>query len=170
MRVFETLKQKVRITIHFDGACHNKAGGLAPMGIGVCANLSVDEKVLIAEYKGLGTSNVAEWEALCRALELARELTRTISPVARMYIFRIIGDSQLIINQFNGVFRIKEQSFDPYYVKAHKLVNEIESEGHKLDCVEWTRRQNNAIADTLSKEGLAKNPDRDKHSVKYVVR
>lgn len=155
------MNEKQIVTMYFDGACHNKRDKATHMGIGVVANISKGEEIAIAEYKGLGTSNIAEWEALCRCLELALEVTKLPTPStlsSRKYFFNIFGDSQLIVNQFNGVFRIKESSFEKYYHKAHQLIAMINTNGHKVQSIDWIRREKNTRADELSKEGLAKRP------------
>lgn len=142
-----------KIHIFFDGACHNKGVEVSPMGIGVYSRISRTEEITIAEYKGFGTSNIAEWCALIRALELCLELRDLPNALNFTRQFVLHGDSQLIVNQFNEVYRVKQNHFIPYFRRADHLRTML---GTALRSVNWIRREYNEQADELSKEGLNK--------------
>lgn len=93
------------VRVYFDGACHNNGTGLSPLGMGVVAKDS-SAKVIIGFSETttkLGTSNQAEWGAACMALEWIKD--RSYEHPDETY--RLYGDSQLIINQLNGVWGVK---------------------------------------------------------------
>jgi|SRR3989344_8312638 len=86
-----------KIFIHADGGSR-KNPGAAAIGIFVLD----EEKNELERYKeciGNTTNNVAEYKALIKALQLAAKYTRN-----EVHIFM---DSELIINQVNGLYRIK---------------------------------------------------------------
>ena len=57
-----------------------------------------------------GTNNVAEYKALIGGLEMAKE--NSITKI------NVQGDSQLIINQMTGVYKVKAENLIPLYEKA----------------------------------------------------
>lgn len=140
-----------RIKIYFDGASHNKKNKDCPMGIGVAVFIEgvyqeeLSRAALVEDEIEDGTSNIAEWMALCLALEIAGDLRKTHLDAKII----IIGDSQLITNQFNLIWSIKEDKFLKYFSKARKL-NEIA----KAPAIQWVPRKFNTKADELSKMGL----------------
>lgn len=146
-----------RIKIHFDGACANAKNKDCPMGIGVAVFVGgvyqeeLSRAALVEDEVEDGTSNIAEWMALCLALEVAGDLRKTHLDAKII----IVGDSQLIINQFNMIWSIKEDKFLKYFSKARKF-NEIA----KIPEIQWVPRKFNTKADELSKIGLNSNEPR----------
>ena len=59
------------------------------------------------------------------------------------------GDSQLVINQMFGTWKIKTGIYAPVACKARELVAQFTNMRG-----EWVRREQNEIADRLSKEAL----------------
>jgi ribonuclease HI len=57
----------------------------------------------------------------------------------------IRGDSQLVVRQLKGEYKVKSKRILPLYVRATELLNEL---GGK---VEWVPREQNKIADELSR-------------------
>lgn len=141
-----------QIVVKFDAACRNVPGENCPMGLGVAVFIDDEyrEDLSIAEYfttepPVLGTSNVGEWNALIRGLEVVESL-RKHYPKNKIIIF---GDSQLIVNQINMTFRIKEQNFIPFFNKAKRIKDQV-----RVGEIRWIPREQNTHADDLSKMGL----------------
>lgn len=122
----------------FDGAC---AGNPGPMGIGGLIILEGGEKHTISEQRGFGTNNVAEYTALIEVLKLAIELGVTD--------LQVKGDSQLVVNQVNGDWAVKNRGLVPYCDAAEVLMARIPR--FKL---QWVRREQNQEADRLSSSAL----------------
>jgi ribonuclease HI len=81
-------------------------GGSAPSNPGrmhVCVMLDNEPHF---KRLGWGTNNVAEWTALCWGMTLAHAKGVTDLDV--------YGDSQLIINQANGLWKIREPRFNVF--------------------------------------------------------
>lgn len=135
------------IALYFDGACDNNSR-LKLMGIGVAVFIDDTYFDALSAYKfvGSGTSNIAEWEALTKALRMAIGLVETYSSSVRIY-----GDSQLIVRQYGGIYEVKREEFKPYHEEAMQLSLYL---GKSLKSVSWIPRQENKHADKLSKRAI----------------
>jgi len=130
-------------TLYFDGACEPyNPGGIATWGV-----VLYEDKNIIYKNCGLAcepfspeaTNNLAEYTALIKGLEQC--LARGIKTLT------VRGDSQLVIRQVTGEYRIKSTNVIPLCEKAHRLVNSF-----KKVSSEWVERERNSIADELSKQ------------------
>jgi ribonuclease HI/ketosteroid isomerase-like protein len=95
----------------------------------------------ISEALGVATNNVAEWTAVVRGLELARELGA--------WEVELLLDSKLIVEQLAGRWRVKDPKLGPLYAQAHRLLAGLR--GWTADHVP---RSLNAAADALANEAL----------------
>ena len=130
--------------IYTDGASRGNPGRA---GIGVV--LRSDGALLgtIKAYIGIRTNNQAEYEALIAALKKARELGSR-----RLHIFT---DSQLLANQVNGLWKIKDPTLRGLYEKARSLMRDFDSV-----TVTHVRRDLNKEADRLANEAIDDYIDR----------
>jgi ribonuclease HI len=87
----------VLLSVHIDGASRGNPGYSA---IGIL--ITDDEKVVTeyGEYVGIKTNNQAEYLALRKALEICSDMTTEVT---------ILSDSELLINQRNQKYRIRNQ-------------------------------------------------------------
>ncbi|NOX20317.1 MAG: ribonuclease HI family protein [Nitrospirae bacterium] len=126
-----------RATIYSDGA---SSGNPGPAGIG--AVVIVDgKKETLSEYIGTTTNNVAEYTALIRALELAQK--RGVREV------EIFLDSELIVKQLSGQYRVKNKGLQPLFERVKTLLS-----GFKVLGIRHIPREENKEADTLSKRAI----------------
>jgi probable phosphoglycerate mutase len=130
------------ITAYIDGGARGNPG---PAGYGV--HIVDADGVAVAElYEGIGraTNNVAEYRGLLAALEwaLAHGHRRV----------HVKSDSQLLVQQINGHYRIKHENLIPLYRQARHLMARI---GEVT--VEHVRREQNKDADRLSNLGMDQN-------------
>ena len=130
------------ITAFFDGGARGNPG---PAGYGVYI---VDEKgEMLAELSGslgVATNNVAEYHGLIAALQWAAN--RDLKAIA------IKGDSQLLIEQMKGNYKVKNEGLKPLYLKARLLVMQIGNVTFEHVC-----REQNKDADRLSNVGMDGN-------------
>jgi ribonuclease HI/pterin-4a-carbinolamine dehydratase len=70
-----------------------------------------------SNYLGLTTNNQAEYQALCEGLQLALSLG-----IKELSVYM---DSELIIKQINGFYKIKNADLKPHYDKVQALVKEF---------------------------------------------
>ncbi len=118
--------------VYSDGASKGNPG-LAGAGWIVCDESGV---VLVRgnAFLGRATNNEAEYRAAILGLEEAYRMG------ARKVVLR--ADSELLIKQLQGVYRVKHPGLVPLYVQLQKIVSSFEV------CVyEHVRRHLNAAAD-----------------------
>lgn len=125
--------------LHVDGGARGNPG---PAAIGVVISDPdgdvVDE---VAERIGPATNNVAEYRALLRGLERARELGASE--------LEIIGDSELIARQVTGVYKVKHPGMRPLYEQAQAALR-----GFDRWHIRTVPRAQNARADALVNAAL----------------
>ncbi|MEM3379811.1 MAG: ribonuclease HI [Fervidicoccaceae archaeon] len=136
------------LLLYFDGLCEPiNPGGIATYGVVIFEN----KKVLKEEFGIVGagfrgddvSNNVAEYTALIRGLELIIESDLSEKDIT------IRGDSQLVIKQLIGKYRVKAPRLIPLYNKSINLLRNFKS--YKI---EWIPRENNEAADVLSRKAL----------------
>lgn len=98
------------------------------------------------------SNNVAEYAGLLHGLYgLESEQSRRNRPIGPVLI---LGDSQLVIEQMLGRYKIGKGLYRSWAVKTGLKVAEMKRAGWQLD-FEWVSRDLNPIADDLSKRGAA---------------
>ena len=126
---------KETLTLQFDGGSRGNPG---PAGIGVVISAEDGTSlVTLGRFIGRATNNVAEYRALITAMEKAKELG------ARKIIIR--GDSQLVIRQMLGEYRVKHPDMKVLFDEAQKLLRQFE---HAK--IEHNLRHKNELADKLA--------------------
>jgi len=130
---------QVEAILKTDGAARGNPG---PAGIG--AHLTArDGRVLaeVSEYLGEATNNVAEYRALIAGLERALELGVTT--------IEVFADSELMVKQLGGQYRVKHPGLIPLYERARALLRRFAAAkvGH-------VRRELNTEADRLANAAI----------------
>ena len=126
-----------RATIHTDGGARGNPG---PSGIGAVIEFD-GQTHNFKEYIGNATNNQAEYKAVILALEKAKKLG-----VEEIDLFL---DSELVQQQLNQVYKVKNQDLAKLFVKAWNL-----SIGFKKIKYIHVRREDNKEADKLVNEAL----------------
>ena len=127
------------IRAYIDGGARGNPG---PAGYGV--RVEAADGTLLAELHGglgIATNNVAEYNGLLAALKWAvdhdeREI-------------HIRADSELLVKQMRGEYKVKHPGLQPLYVRARLLVMELDKV-----VFEHVRREHNKDADRLSNLGM----------------
>jgi ribonuclease HI len=136
----------MEVHVHFDGACQPpRGGGVATFGYTIegPGMHHEDRGLAVPPWTPRATNNVAEYTAATRALEWLRDQGYS-GPV------RVMGDSQLVIRQVQGQYRVKAPHLAQYHAQLLRLARHFE----QVDWV-WIPREANARADELSKKALA---------------
>ena len=129
----------MKLRLHVDGGARGNPG---PAAIGVVIADARDEVIAeLAERIGVATNNVAEYRAVLRALERARELGATE--------VEVVGDSELVARQLAGVYKVKHPALKPLYEQATAALRGFESWS-----VRSVPRDQNADADALVNAAL----------------
>jgi ribonuclease HI len=127
------------LVINVDGGARGNPG---PAAIGVVIS-APDGTVLeqIAEPIGVQTNNVAEYRAVLRGLERARELGDAE--------IRLIGDSELVAKQLTGIYQVRHQAMRELNAAAKVLLA-----GFAHWSFDTVPRAQNAGADALVNQAL----------------
>jgi ribonuclease HI len=132
------------LTLQFDGGSRGNPG---PAGIGVVvAAADGTPLVTLGRYIGRATNNVAEYRALITAMEEARKLG------AKKIIIR--GDSELIIKQMRGEYRVKNPDMKALYDEAQSLIVHFDQAK-----IEHNLRHKNELADQLANLAMDRRVD-----------
>jgi ribonuclease HI len=132
------------LTLQFDGGSRGNPG---PAGIGVVVSASDGTPVVtLGRFIGRATNNVAEYRGLITAMEEALRLG------AKRIIIR--GDSELVIKQMRGEYRVKSPDMKPLYAQAQDLLAQFDSAK-----IEHNLRGKNALADKLANLAMDRKAD-----------
>jgi len=102
------------IDIHTDGGSRGNPG---PSGIGAYATSGDDLVFTLSEKIGEATNNVAEYTAVFRALETIKERELTSDKL------RFILDSELIVRQITGIYKVKQPHLLELRFQIVSLIN-----------------------------------------------
>jgi ribonuclease HI len=129
----------MKLIINTDGLSKGNPG---PAAIGATIK---DERgkmlATISQRIGITTNNVAEYKALIAALQKAIKLKGTQ--------VEIRADSELMIRQLNGRYKIKSVVLRPLYLEAAQLLGQFESVTLKS-----IPRELNTAADKLANDAV----------------
>ncbi|PTL35209.1 ribonuclease H [Candidatus Methylomirabilis limnetica] len=137
------MEEGLRLLIHIDGAARGNPG---PAGIG--ALLEAGSGPLqqgFCRYIGEATNNVAEYEALLLALREARKFQPTV--------VKIRSDSQLLVRQIQGRYRVKNIRLIALHAQARDLINQLSALGCRFS-IEHIGRELNGQADALANRAI----------------
>lgn len=127
--------------IYIDGASSCNPGH-AGAGL-VIYDENGNEVTRDSAYLGEMTNNMAEYEALVRALLKACK--------ANVKNVSIYSDSLLVVNQVLGKYKIKNSTLQKYVEEAKNLIRTFDH-----FAVHYIPREKNKIADKLAKEAIKK--------------
>lgn len=127
------------ITAYCDGGSRGNPG---PAGYGVYIE-DAGGKVLaeLSQYLGKRTNNFAEYSGLLAALEFA---TRNGHPR-----LRVVSDSELMVKQMKGQYRVNSPELRPLYEQAKRLALELD----RFE-IRHVLREKNRHADRLANRAM----------------
>ncbi|MFQ5598372.1 MAG: ribonuclease HI family protein [Nitrospiria bacterium] len=130
-----------KLAVYTDGASRNNPG---EAGLGVVIKNPAGETLQTAsEYLGVTTNNVAEYMALIRGLETIRPM----KPKAVDFYL----DSQLVVRQMQGIYKIKNRGLMPLAKKAQALCRQLTQAQVRFHHIP---REKNHEADALANEAI----------------
>ena len=122
-------------TANIDGAARGNPG---PASYGVVLRRPDGSPLeSLGKYIGRHTNNVAEYYALIAALDYA-----AANGIKRL---RVQSDSQLIVNQMKGTYKVKHPDLRPLHERAKKQAAALET-----FVIQYVPREQNRAADTLA--------------------
>ncbi|HEV2022720.1 MAG TPA: ribonuclease HI family protein [Terriglobales bacterium] len=152
------------VVARIDGGARGNPG---PAGYGVLLEDRAGRKLAeLSHYLGPRTNNFAEYSGLIAALEYA-----AANPPKAV---KVLSDSELLVKQMRGEYKVKSPDLRPLYEKAKTL-------SHRLEwfAIEHVARRENREADRLANQAMdqgmgrpsAAPPDKDdKRELRGVVR
>jgi len=127
------------LVLHADGAARGNPG---PAGAGaVLLDQKGQEVACFQRYLGNATNNVAEYQALILGLQGALDLGVSILTVKL--------DSELLVRQLSGAYRVKSPLLKPLHQKAQALLR-----GFARAEVLHVFREKNRRADQLANQAI----------------
>ncbi len=129
----------MRYIVHTDGAARGNPG---PAAIGVVIEDAEGRTVYEASRAlGMKTNNEAEYLALIAALEYLKDLRASEADICL--------DSELVVRQLNGEYKVKEPRLRALHGQVVMLLNAV-----PRHTIRHVRREQNARADELANEAL----------------
>ena len=131
---------ELSVTINIDGGARGNPG---PAAAGLVIRSSDDGTILheAGIYLGHATNNVAEYSGLVAGLRAAAELGAVAADV--------VSDSELMVRQMNGIYRVKNEGLKPLYDQAQQLARKF-----SRFTIRHVRREDNKDADRLVNQAL----------------
>lgn len=132
--------------IYCDGGSLNNPGPSASSYL-----IYQDNKLLFSHSQSIGvaTNNIAEYTAFVLALEKIRDHLGSPTNTKDVTI-TVFSDSRLLVNQVNGLFKVKNTALKEFILKIRILEQEI---GVKI-IYKNIPREKNSLADSLVKKIL----------------
>lgn len=133
------------VTVFVDGGARGNPG---PAGAGIVICAADDETVLweAGIFLGQATNNVAEYRALLAGLKAAADLAAGE--------VHVVSDSELLVRQMNGQYRVKSPHLKPLHEQARELQSAFER------CTfRHVRREKNWRADRLVNDAIDARQD-----------
>jgi len=127
------------IIAHIDGGARGNPG---PAGYGVVVSDSSGKRVAeLSEYIGHKSNNVAEYSGLLGALKYCLKQDERA--------LKVISDSELMVKQLNGVYKVKSPDLKAFYDEAQTMIRRLD----------WFRaehvlRAKNKDADRLANDAM----------------
>jgi ribonuclease HI len=149
-------QQTISISLHFDGGSRGNpglGGSGAKLVVTETSPTEVNERELhIAKFLGRVTNNEAEYHGIIIALE---EALKQIQTFAQQHsstelceaVLKIYGDSDLVIQQMQGKYKVNSENLLPLHLQAKQLVTSLQKIMDTQIDYEHVYRADNGVAD-----------------------
>jgi ribonuclease HI len=138
------------INVYIDGASRGNPG---EAGIGILIKSDNGDTVFSAAgYGGKMTNNQAEYHALIAALTKIKKSPSLLvsSGTESTESINIHSDSELVVRQLNGQYKVKEPELKKLYDTVNELIKAIPSR----IVIKHIKREQNREADRLANAGI----------------
>lgn len=144
LELFERVaKDTVSWVLQCDGASRNNPG---PAGAGVCVFKNGEPVVAEGFFLGIMTNNEAEYHALLIGLYRLKELVGHNDKIT------IFSDSELLVRQVLGVYKVKKKELQKLHAQALVFINELKKRA-KVE-IKHVEREKNKCADLWANKGI----------------
>lgn len=131
-----------KIKIYTDGASRGNPGN-ASIGI-LITDEDGNELKTFGKYIGKATNNTAEYTALIESVKLLKDSEFEFDGVD------FFSDSELMVKQLNGDYKIKHQDMIALAIEFHKSIRSL----NKPFTITHIARSQNAVTDKLANKAL----------------
>jgi ribonuclease HI len=132
------------ILIHADGGSRGNPG---PAAAGVLIEISAEKvRLLCGKYLGVNTNNFAEYHGVILGLTKALEL---LGENSENSVVKFNLDSALIVNQLNGLFKLKAANLVTLFFEVRALEKNFSSVHYKHVRREYNREADKAVNKAL---------------------
>lgn len=138
--------EAMEFILYADGGSRGNPG---PAGAGAVVFDHLGKRIVeVADYLGIATNNIAEYEAILRGLQkLVEEYLPEHLKEAKLTIRM---DSKLVIEQLKGNYKVKHPNLIPRYLEVKNIL--ARSFGNVS--FEHVYRENNKDADALANQAM----------------
>lgn len=143
---FSFILSFMRFTLYADGGSRGNPG---PAGAGSVVFDTAGKRVVeVSDYLGVATNNIAEYEAVLRGLTKLRDTYPDGYFADADVLIRM--DSQLVIRQLKGEYKVKHPNIVPRYLALKNLI----ARSFPRTSYEHVPREKNTDADALANEAM----------------
>jgi len=141
-RILEGIRTKLStnkpIDLYIDGAAdlHSKTAGIGGVFL-----RNGSELYSFSKFIGSATNNEAEYKALIEGLKIALDMN--------LLSLHIYSDSELLVKQIKGEYRVRNERIKLLYEKVNSLLSKLQRWN-----IQHVLRDKNKIADRLSKKAM----------------
>jgi ribonuclease HI len=128
-----------RLVVNVDGGARGNPGPAAIAAVVATPDGEVLEER--SERIGKATNNVAEYRAVLLGIERAKALGASE--------LELVGDSELVVRQVLGDYRVKEAGLRPLHAQVRKALDDFDRWS-----IRHVRREENEAADALVNDAL----------------
>lgn len=128
-------------TLYIDGASRNNPG---PSGAGIHLLKNGESIERLGYYLGTKTNNQAEYFALLLGMLMLKKYAHIDDDAI------VISDSQLLVKQLKGEYRVKDPILKILFSLAHALLYSIKAH------ISHVLREDNVVADKMANQGIDK--------------
>ncbi len=108
----------MHFTLYADGGSRGNPG---PAGAGAVVFDNLGKRVIeVADYLGVATNNIAEYEAILRGLTKLRD--EYLAEHLQESKLTIKMDSKLVIEQLKGNYKVKHPNLVPRYMEVKNII------------------------------------------------
>lgn len=136
----------MQYTLYADGGSRGNPG---PAGAGAVVFDAIGKRVVeVADYLGIATNNIAEYEAVMRGMK------KLVEAFPAGYFahatLEVRMDSKLVIEQLKGSYKVKHPNLVPRYLELKNLI------ARHFSHITFTHvpREKNTDADALANEAM----------------
>jgi ribonuclease HI len=133
------MKKPTTWKLFVDGASRNNPG---PSGAGMYIEKDNIAEIKEGYYLGIKTNNQAEYLALLFGLFLLKDHSNSDDTI------QIISDSQLLVRQLNGVYKVRQSHLQPLHALCRHYIQKLDA------TITHVLRDENTQADAMANYGI----------------